>query len=62
MTKVQKKMLQRVYTGEKEKTTTSFAVSFFLDYKMVMAKHIFGDIFTIKSIIENQRHKLQQVS
>jgi hypothetical protein len=28
-----------VYTGiiEKTKTTTSFAVSFFLDYKMVMA-------------------------
>jgi hypothetical protein len=35
----EEKMLQKgVYTGiiEKTKTTTSFAVSFFLDYKMVM--------------------------
>jgi hypothetical protein len=41
MTKVQKKNVTKgVYTGEKEKTTTSFAVSFFLDYKMVMAKHV----------------------
>jgi hypothetical protein len=28
-------------------------VSFFLDYKMVMAKHVIGDMITIKSIIEN---------
>ncbi|HEY4617128.1 MAG TPA: hypothetical protein VIH09_02930 [Flavobacterium sp.] len=57
MTKgAEERMLQKgVYTGiiEKDENNNFFCGEFLLDYKMVMAKHVVGDMITIKSIIEN---------
>jgi hypothetical protein len=52
----EEKMLQKgVYTGivEKDENNNFFCGAFLLDYKMVMAKHVIGEMITIKSIIEN---------
>jgi hypothetical protein len=52
----EERMLQKgVYTGiiEKDENNNFFCGEFLLDYKMVMAKHVVGDMITIKSIIEN---------
>jgi hypothetical protein len=52
----EEKMLQKgVYTGiiEKDENNNFFCGEFLLDYKMVMTKHVVGDMITIKSIIEN---------
>jgi hypothetical protein len=51
----EEKCLQGVYTGimEKMKTTISFVVNIFRDYKMAISNHTLGDYITIKSIIEN---------
>jgi hypothetical protein len=52
----EERMLQKgVYTGiiEKDENNNFFCGAFLLDYKMVMAKHVVGDMITIKSIIEN---------
>jgi hypothetical protein len=52
----EEKMLQKgVYTGiiEKDENNNFFCGEFLLDYKLVMAKHVIGDMITIKSIIEN---------
>ncbi|MFQ3172985.1 MAG: hypothetical protein ACI9WT_000065 [Flavobacterium sp.] len=52
----EERMLQKgVYTGiiEKDENNNFFCGEFLLDYKMVMAKHVLGDMITIKSIIEN---------
>ncbi|WP_366183455.1 hypothetical protein [Flavobacterium ovatum] len=49
-------MLQKgIYTGviEKDENNNFFCGEYLLDYKMVMAKHVVGDMITIKSIIEN---------
>jgi hypothetical protein len=57
MTKAsEERMLQKgVYTGiiEKDENNNYFCGEFLLDYKMVMAKHVVGEMITIKSIIEN---------
>lgn len=50
------KMLQKgIYTGivEKDENNNFFCGSYLLDYKMVMAKDLLGEMVTIKSIIEN---------
>lgn len=50
------KMLQKgVYTGviEKDENNNFFCGAYLLDYQMVMAKHVVGDMVTIKTIIEN---------
>lgn len=52
----QEKMLQKgVYTGiiEKDENNNYFCGAYLLDYKMVQANHIVGDLITIKSVIEN---------
>jgi hypothetical protein len=52
----EERMLQKgVYTGiiEKDENNNFFCGEFLLDYKMVMDKHVLGDMITIKSIIEN---------
>ncbi|MFT5964930.1 MAG: hypothetical protein ACI9L6_001682 [Flavobacterium sp.] len=52
----EERMLQKgVYTGiiEKDENNNFFCGEFLLDYKLVMAKHVIGDMITIKSIIEN---------
>ena len=57
MTKAsEERMLQKgVYTGiiEKDENNNYFCGEFLLDYKVVMAKHVVGEMITIKSIIEN---------
>lgn len=52
----EERMLQKgIYTGiiEKDENNNFFCGEFLLDYKMVQAKHVVGDMITIKSIIEN---------
>ncbi|MCW2118886.1 hypothetical protein [Flavobacterium sp. 7A] len=49
-------MLQKgVYTGviEKDENNNFFCGDYLLDYQMVVAKHVVGDMVTIKTIIEN---------
>lgn len=52
----EEKMLQKgIYTGivEKDENNNFFCGIYLLDYKMVMAKNLLGELVTIKSIIEN---------